>query len=189
MGEAMLPAKEYITFSALGKAIIDSRHQDELQDILPSSYEHAGKRRSVVLIDEVEKAPRDLPNDILNEIERLYFRVPELGNVRIDANEDLSPVIVLTSNSEKSLPDPFLRRCVYFNIPFPTPERLEQIVLARLVGMFSGNSTLLSDAIDFLMQLRDKDEGLQKRPSTAELLNWLAAMQKLGAEPTRSLSV
>jgi MoxR-like ATPase len=187
MGDAMPPAKEYITFGALGKAIIDSHNRDELLDILPCGYEHAGRRRSVVLIDEVEKAPRDLPNDILNEIERLYFRIPELGNVRVDADEELSPVIVLTSNSEKSLPDPFLRRCIYYNIPFPTPERLEEIALSRFAATHSEGSALLADAIAFLMQLRDQEEGLQKRPSTAELLNWLAAMQKLGAEPARSL--
>jgi MoxR-like ATPase len=76
---------------------------------------------------------------------------------------------------------------IYYNIPFPTPDRLEQIVLARFGASFPEKSTLLADAIAFLSRLRDQDEGLQKRPSTAELLNWLAAMEKLGADPKGSL--
>ena len=115
--------QDYVTFNALGEAIIRSSDPADLEEILPSAYSHPGPRRSVVLIDEVEKAPRDFPNDILNEIERLYFRIPELGNRRIDANPGYDPVVVMTNNSEKSLPDAFLRRYIFFNIPFPSGER------------------------------------------------------------------
>ena len=104
--------------------------------MLPTGYVHPGKRRSVVLIDEVEKAPRDFPNDILNEIERMYFRIPELGNRAVEADPDHYPIVLMTNNSEKSLPDAFLRRCIYYNIPFPDAEALEAIVLARLVELF-----------------------------------------------------
>jgi len=79
-------------------------------------FPYTEPRRSVVLIDEIDKAPRDFPNDILNEVEHNYFRIPELGNVKIEANEDLQPILVLTSNAEKYLPDAFL--AVAFTIIF-----------------------------------------------------------------------
>ena len=90
---------------------------EAVADALPKDFAHPGRRRSVVLIDEVEKAPRDFANDILNEIERMYFRIPELGNRRIEAEEAYSPVVIMTNNSEKSLPDAFLRRCVGLGSP------------------------------------------------------------------------
>jgi MoxR-like ATPase len=97
----VMSARDYLYFSALGEAIVRTRAPEHVASVLPTDYTHPGPRRSVVLIDEVEKAPRDFPNDILNEIERMYFRIPELQNVRIDADESLFPVVVLTSNSEK----------------------------------------------------------------------------------------
>jgi MoxR-like ATPase len=126
-------AADYISFNALGEAIVRANDPGTVQDVLPTGYLHPGKRRSVVLIDEVEKAPRDFPNDILNEIERMYFRIPELGNRRVEADPDQYPIVLMTNNSEKSLPDAFLRRCIYYNIPFPDADALEAIVLARLV--------------------------------------------------------
>lgn len=183
-------AKDYITFNAFGAAIVLANPSESLSDVLPSGFKHPGKRRSVVLIDEVEKAPRDFANDILNELERMYFRIPELGNRRIDAEEGYYPIVIMTNNSEKSLPDAFLRRCIYYNIPFPTGPRLEEIVMARLPEFVDGNKTgaLTRDAIDFLLFVLEEGAGLEKRPGTAELLNWLSAMVKLGARPTAPLS-
>jgi MoxR-like ATPase len=84
--EKLRPARDYLTLSALGEAIVRTRERHDLAHILPTDYSHPGKRRSVVLIDEIEKAPRDLPNDLLNEIERMYFRIPELGNEKVEAD-------------------------------------------------------------------------------------------------------
>jgi MoxR-like ATPase len=75
----------------------------------------------VVLVDELDKAPRDFPNDILGEVEGMYFRIPELGHATIRRDPEMPPILVLTSNSEKNLPDAFLRRCIYYHIPFPRP--------------------------------------------------------------------
>ena len=110
---------DYITYNALGAAILRANEIDHVKDWLPPDFFHPGKSRSVVLIDEVDKAPRDFPNDILNEIEHLYFRVPELGNIQIRAPKDMQPLVVITSNSEKHLPDAFLRRCIFYHIAFP----------------------------------------------------------------------
>ncbi|MBZ9919993.1 MULTISPECIES: AAA family ATPase [unclassified Mesorhizobium] len=181
---------DYITYNALGEAIVRANEPKAVQDVLPAGYVHPGKRRSVVLIDEVEKAPRDFPNDILNEIERMYFRIPELGNRAVEADPDHHPIVVITNNSEKSLPDAFLRRCIYYNIPFPDAESMEQIVLARLPGYFPKDAglALIRDAVKFALFVRDEASGLDKKPGTSELLNWLSAMVRLGASPSTSLS-
>src|SRR5205085_6127566 len=87
--------------------------------LLPNepTFSDADGQHCVVLIDELDKAPRDTPNDLLAEIENLGFAIPELG-IAIRSDPGFRPIVLLTSNSEKSLPEPFLRRCVYFDIPF-----------------------------------------------------------------------
>ncbi|MCP3931391.1 MAG: MoxR family ATPase, partial [Bacteroidetes bacterium] len=169
-------AVDYLTYNALGKAIILANSPEKVNDYLPSTFEaYTEPRRSVVLIDEIDKAPRDFPNDILNEIENLYFHIPELGNVKIEAAENMSPILVLTSNSEQPLPEAFLRRCIYYHIPFPERERLEEIIKARLGT--SLNNDFIRDALDLFLQLQDG--GLSKKPSTAELLNWLMVLHDM----------
>lgn len=126
-GKAAPDARTFIHFNALGEAILRTLAGDAVADVVPPGWEHGAPRQSVVLIDEIDKAPRDFPNDLLNEVDRLYFRIPELGNRIKRAAEGLEPVLVITSNSEKNLPPAFLRRCVYYHIPFPK-ERLETIV-------------------------------------------------------------
>src|SRR5207237_6041155 len=114
------------------------------------------------------KAPRDFPNDLLNEIESLYFKAPELGlgDKSIGADQSMRPIIIITSNSEKNLPDTFLRRCVYYNIPFPEKEQLRNIVLSHLTE-FKGNNQWLGEAVEFFLKLRGPNWGLDKRPATA----------------------
>ncbi len=172
-------AKEYLEYTALGKAIILANEKETVKPFLPTGFKHPGKpQRSVVLIDEIDKAPRDFPNDILNEVEHHHFRVPELG--RDDeigvADARFKPILILTSNSEKHLPAAFLRRCVYYNIPFPDREVLSQIVEKRL-GQIAKNSTeWLSDALDLFFELRSQ---LREKPATAKLLNWLMTLHQL----------
>jgi MoxR-like ATPase len=169
----------YITYNALGIAVLRSRNPSEVEEILPSHIVHKRKSRSVVLIDEVDKAPRDFPNDILNELEQMYFRMPELGGIKVDADPALLPILVITSNSEKDLPDAFLRRCIYYNIPFPENERLSEIV-ANQIGLYSvGSSAFLRDALDIFLSLRTPHVGLRKKPATAELLDWMLTLRKL----------
>lgn len=171
-------ALDYLTYNALGEAILRTRDPAEVTTWLPPEFNHASKRRSVVLIDEVDKAPRDFPNDILNELEHLYFRAPELGNARLTADGTLQPIVILTSNSEKDLPDAFLRRCIYYNIPFPDRDRLETIVLNQL-GSSIEKSAFLDDALDLFARLRQPASGLRKKPATAELLGWLISLREM----------
>jgi MoxR-like ATPase len=168
-------ALDYLHYNALGEAILRTYDPADVAAWLPPKLIHTGKHRSVVLIDEVDKAPRDFPNDILNELEHLYFHVPELDNARITADLALQPIVILTSNSEKDLPDAFLRRCIYYNIPFPNRDRLETIVLNRL-GSIIEKSAFLDDALDLFTELRHPTRGLRKKPAIAELLSWLISL-------------
>jgi len=177
-GEPSGDGLEFLTYNALGKAILLAKPQDEVAGLLPPGFEHCGPVRSVVLIDEVDKAPRDFPNDILNEVEGMYFRIPELKNREVTAPEAMRPVLVVTSNSEKNLPDAFLRRCVYYNIPFPTAERLAEIVTARLPWLAGRRGDFLAEALELFDVCRRPANGLRKKPATAELLGWLIALRR-----------
>jgi MoxR-like ATPase len=172
-------ALSYLRWNALGEAILHSRATIKDEWRTPG-FEHTGARRSVVLIDEIDKAPRDFPNDLLNEVENLYFRVPELQNDKIEADPNHRPILVLTSNSEKHLPDAFLRRCIYYDIEFPKEKRLKQIVLNRVGSFADGNARLLVEALELFQHLRQS--GLRKAPATAELIGWLRALNEMGAQ-------
>ena len=191
----------FIRYQALGRAILDAFPAESVANLLPpqgGDYVHAGPRRAGVLIDEIDMEPRDFPNVLLNEVERLYFRVPELWNAGSPGADPGSagidpqrrPIIIVTSNSEKGLPDPFLRRCIYYDIPFPEPEQTREIVAARIAGLTS-TDPLLADALDLFYRLRHgrRETSLKKEPSTAELLNWLQILIHRGAVPGQSLKL
>jgi MoxR-like ATPase len=171
----------YVRYNALGSAILRGSPREKVAHLLPPGFEHPGApTRSVVLLDEIDKSPRDLPNDVLSALDSMAFSIPELGNVRVKADPDFRPVLVLSSNSEKALPDPFLRRCIFYHIPFPEGDDLKRIVRARL-GAMSEKGSLLADALDLFGTLR-KAPGLRKRPATAELLDWLVTLQTVGTD-------
>ena len=181
---------KYITFEALGLAILTARE---------------GAPRQVVLVDEIDKAPRDFPNDVLFQFEKYAFRTEEAtrddfekfdftqltGNkkIELDENDNIRlpllkgskdkhvepPFLLLTSNSEKNLPDAFLRRCVFYHIPFPKPDDLKKIVRAK--AKVSENYLQHLDAVvDFFMGIRER--GPIKRPATAELIKWMESLEK-----------
>ena len=132
----------------------------------------------VVIIDEVDKAPRDFPNDLLDELDRMEFRVPELGLTYQAAHR---PIVVITSNSERQLPDPFLRRCIFHRISFPTGEQLQRILIERL-GHLKLADRLTEVAIRRFGQIRDLP-GLEKKPATGELITWVKVLQASGVDP------
>ncbi|MCP4699537.1 MAG: AAA domain-containing protein [Gammaproteobacteria bacterium] len=180
-----ISAREYITLNPLGLAILLSLPRSELEKrrLLPllekAGVPHAEPRRCVVLIDEIDKAPRDFPNDLLNELENFYFRIPELagelGNEPIAADPAMRPVTVITSNSEKHLPEPFLRRCVYYNIPFPQKKEMRDI-LRGYAQDFTQAESFFNDALELFYTFRDSNP--RKQPSTAELLTWLHLLRE-----------
>ena len=171
---------EYIHYNALGEAILLANPAASVAHLFPPGFAHDGSpRRTVVLIDEVDKAPRDFPNDILSEVENMAFRIPELGSVVVKADPEMQPVLIMSSNSEKSLPDAFLRRCIYYNIPFPGREKLLDIIQARIADASAAPAGFLSDALDFFELLRAPATNLRKKPATAELLSWLILLYGL----------
>ncbi|MFM9104010.1 MAG: AAA family ATPase, partial [Cyanobium sp.] len=175
------PPSRYLTINALGQAILNSLPEEALPEVLRPLPRSGGPRRSVVLLDEIDKAPRDFPNDVLTELEELGFCIPELGDTRLRADPELLPLLVITSNSERDLPDAFLRRCVYYNIPFPDDKKLAEIV-ARQLEDLPADSALSRDAIALFGKLREPANRLRKKPATAELLLWLLTLRRFLGE-------
>lgn len=174
------PARDFLQLQALGQAIVRTLSPLAAAEHFGLAAAHPAPGRSLVLIDEIDKAPRDFPNDLLNQIENLEFSIPELG-ARFKANRDLTPVIVITSNSEKQLPEPFLRRCVYHHIEFPRDKaELEAILGARLSQLKLGGRAF-DELIRWFFKLRD-DISLTKKPSTSELLDWLRVLVHAGLQ-------
>ena len=158
----------YIRYEALGAAIVDTINL---------------KRHRVVLIDEIDKAPRDFPNDLLDAIDRMAFRIQETDQ-EFMAPPELRPIVIITTNGERQLPDPFLRRCVFHHIPFPDAEHLQRIVHEH----FPEPSPIYEAAVARLEKLRKESGGLLTRqPGTAELLAWVKVLvRSLGPNPDTS---
>lgn len=150
--------RRFITYQGLGAAI-------------------RSEQRCVVLIDEIDKAPRDLPNDVLAALEDLAFDVPEI-DARYEADPTLKPIIILTSNSEKNLPDAFLRRVTYFHIPFPDKALLLEILKGKTKAF--SNIDLEAVVKHFEMIRKGRKVKLKKNPATAELIYWVQLLYKLG---------
>jgi MoxR-like ATPase len=142
--------------------------------LLPRATTWTKQERWVVLIDEIDKAPRDAPNDLLEEFERLSFAIPELGLRVIPPEKSPRPVVFITSNSEKSLPEAFLRRCAFHHIEFPDNDMLRQIIESRLGGLVFSNEDQLGQLLTLFGDLR---KSLRKPPSTSELLSSLRLLK------------
>jgi MoxR-like ATPase len=155
---APVPSASYVTFNALGRAITSE---------IPT----------VVLVDEIDKAPRDFPNDLLDEFARGRFTIPELGDGKIYACA-VPPVIVVTSNSERQLPLPFLRRCVYLHIEFPTEAALLEILELHTRDI-APPAALIAAVVKRMQELRAVP-GLAKKPATDEIIAWTRVLQALG---------
>ncbi|QEA38703.1 MoxR family ATPase [Pistricoccus aurantiacus] len=123
-------------------------------------------RRVVLLIDEIDKADIEFPNDLLQELDRMEFHVYETGET---VAAEHRPIIVITSNNEKELPDAFLRRCFFHYIEFPDRQTMQRIIDVHFPAIAP---RLVSEALEVFFDLRDTP-GLKKKPSTSELVDWL----------------
>ncbi len=138
----------------------------------------AAPERVVLVIDEIDKADLEFPNDLLWELDRMSFHIPETGVTVAAAHR---PVVIITSNAEKELPDAFLRRCVFHYISFPEPEEMQRIVRVHHPGL---DDALLGAALEAFYVLRSF-QGLQKRPTTSELIDWVQALVIAGIPAER----
>jgi MoxR-like ATPase len=154
-----------------------ARHPAAYVDLAPLGVAIAEGRQRVVLIDEIDKAPRDFPNDLLDVLDAMRFEVRETGE-RYAAAKEARPIVFVTSNSEKQLPDPFLRRCVFHHIEFPSSAELALIV-ERQLGSLNLDRQLVADAVARFEALR-REPGLEKLPATAEFLVWLRVLARAG---------
>jgi MoxR-like ATPase len=162
------PDHKYVTLGSLGRAIELSMKG------IPS----------VVLIDEIDKADPDFPNDLLLVLDRMQFQVTEVPSMAYDAlqgatreaRRDSLPLVLITSNREKELPAPFLRRCLFYYIPFPKEDELKKILPAHFK---KGFTALFKEALTKFWQLRNKDRFVwRKPPSTSELLDWVTLLER-----------
>ena len=146
----------------------DSRVSDIRNYIIPGKLWEAfdSDRQAVLLIDEIDKADIEFPNDLLLELDRMEFHVYETGET---VRAQRRPIVVITSNNEKELPDAFLRRCFFHFIRFPDVETMTRIVAVHFPDL---KRELLSEALTSFYRVRDVP-GLKKKPSTSELLDWL----------------
>jgi MoxR-like ATPase len=149
-GSDVSDIKQYIKLGKLGQAFVSPE-------------------QVVLLIDEIDKADLEFPNDLLNELEEMSFYIPET-NESITANH--RPIVVITSNAEKELPDAFLRRCIFHYIEFPNSELMEEIVRVHFPNI---KDSLLSEALKAFYKLREIDD-FRKKPSTSELIDWIRAL-------------
>jgi len=156
----------------------DARVHDIANYILKGSLWQAFESdvQPVLLIDEIDKADIEFPNDLLRELDRMEFYVYETRQLVKARNR---PIIVITSNNEKELPDAFLRRCFFHYIRFPDQDTMSQIVEVHFPGL---KKELLSEALGAFFQLRDTP-GLKKKPSTSELLDWIKLLVAEDIDP------
>ncbi|MBT89025.1 MAG: ATP-binding protein [Spirochaetales bacterium] len=146
----------------------DSRVKDIGNYILKGKLWEAfeAKKRVVLLIDEIDKADIEFPNDLLLELDRMEFFVYETRENIVAKNR---PIVIITSNNEKELPDAFLRRCIFHYINFPERDTMEKIIDVHFPKI---KKKLLSEALDIFFELREVP-GLKKNPSTSELIDWI----------------
>jgi MoxR-like ATPase len=179
-------ALSYVSLQALGLALAITLPTDAVPVDLAIPTGGGRPRRSVVIVDEIDKAPRDVPNDILHDLESMQFRIHEAG-LTITGDRSLLPFVVFTSNSERSLPDAFLRRCIFHHIYAPAHDELQRIILSRFGWFARGRSRFVDECIEVYQRLREPSTGLRKLPATAELIAWLRILVMQGAHPDASL--
>lgn len=165
--------------------LYDSRFQDKdvgaIEQYIklgPVGEAFDADERVVLLIDEIDKADIEFPNDLLNELDRMRFVIDETQREVVARQR---PVVLITSNAEKELPDAFLRRCVFHFITFPAPELMREIVDVHHPDL---DKELVSQAIETFYELRQMKR-LRKRPSTSELVDWIAVLKRAGVQDVR----
>lgn len=132
----------------------------------------------VLLIDEIDKADIEFPNDLLWELDKMEFNIPETGET-ITAKK--RPVVIITSNAEKELPDAFLRRCIFHYIEFPDQAQMEEIIKVHFENL---DEKLLSQAMAAFYMIREISN-IDKKPSTSELIDWIRALSASGVDPDK----
>ncbi len=191
-GSNLRDLKEYLGDEEVTRIITDLKDRKRYRSLgaLGQVLGHE-KLRPILLIDEIDKADSDFPNDLLREIEEFRFEIPETGEIIPDPARQKwvkKPIILITSNREKPLPDPFLRRCVYYYVGFPESERLRTIVRERFGALDPDREQQSDRAIALFYAIRtllDQRPG-SRPPGTSEFLKWLQAILYSDWDPEES---
>lgn len=133
------------------------------------------EKQVILLIDEIDKADLEFPNDLLWELDKMEFHIPETKET-VKAKK--RPIVIITSNAEKELPDAFLRRCIFHYIEFPSQELMEEIVKVHFDNL---DKKLLAQVLETFYWIRDME--IQKKPSTSEVIDWIQALEIGGIDP------
>ncbi len=167
--ERLQDKTKYLEFGPLGKALRDPQH------------------RPIVLIDEIDKADSDFPNDLLLELDQLCFQIPETKEEIPTPTDDRKPIILITSNREKPLPEPFLRRCLYFYVGFPD-QQLEDIIRKRFGKPKRGEEALIKEAVAHFYEVRGllENQPGSRPPGTSEILEFLTALKRVPVKQARA---
>jgi|JI8StandDraft_2_1071088.scaffolds.fasta_scaffold06171_3 MoxR-like ATPase len=180
-------ARPFLELRALGEAILKALPPEDRFLPIRGEDTSAPPRRCVVIVDEIDKAPRDFPNDLLYEFEHLRFRIPEYGNVETKPIDDAyRPILIITSNAEQMLPQAFLRRCAFVNLEAPRGAELAALIEQRFRGVLTTEHRLVRDIVDLSDHLRRSGQ-IEFVPSSAELLQFTAAITMAGGDPARGL--
>jgi MoxR-like ATPase len=169
----------YDTVARLNDARFGDRDISDIGQYIklgPLGQAFRADQRVVALVDEIDKADMEFPNDLLHELDRMSFDIAETGE-RVTAQR--RPIVIITSNNEKELPDAFLRRCIFHYISFPDPDEMRAIVRVHHPDV---EEALLNQALVRFYWLRDLPD-IRKRPSTSELVDWIAALRRGGMGP------
>jgi MoxR-like ATPase len=169
----------YDTVQRLNDARFGDRDIADIRQYIklgPMGRAFSSEKRVVLLIDEIDKADMEFPNDLLHELDQMSFLVDETGETVATRHR---PVVVVTSNNEKELPDAFLRRCVFHYIAFPDEELMARIVRVHHPDL---EDELLRQSLVAFYWLREQPE-VRKRPSTSELIDWIAVLRRAGVSP------
>ena len=158
-GEGVDNIEKYVRLGKLGEAFTD-------------------EEQVILLIDEIDKADLEFPNDLLWELDRMEFHIPETGRT-VKAKH--RPVVIITSNAEKELPDAFLRRCVFHYIAFPDKELMREIVKVHYPDL---DENLLTQVLEAFYKIRSLPQ-IKKKPSTSEIIDWIQALVHGGVDPDR----
>jgi len=170
---------EYDAVSRLRDSQLGDKRVQDIQNYIkkgPLWEAFTMEKRPVLLIDEIDKADIEFPNDLLQELDRMEFFVYETGET-IKASQ--RPIVMITSNNEKELPDAFLRRCFFHYIKFPDVDTMREIIEVHFPGL---KGMLVGEALKVFYDIRDV-AGIKKKPSTSELLDWLKLLLNEDVSP------
>jgi len=170
----------YDTVQRLNDARFNDRDISDVSAYIklgPLGQAIGAEKRKILLIDEIDKADMEFPNDLLHELDKMSFSILETSET-VTATE--RPIVIITSNNEKELPDAFLRRCVFHYISFPDKSLMQEIVKVHHPDI---EQELLEQALLRFYWLRDQED-IRKLPSTSELIDWIAALRRGGIEPS-----